>query len=346
MGAQESVPTPDLRTKRAMALCKLTFKEVGVFYQAFKKLDTENKNSVDMESYYGVLEERRSIYGEGIFEVLDIAHVGRINFGEFVQSIVVMCLFEEVDVLKFAFYVFDKDKNGYVEKDELDTILNVFHHVGPGERLKGNQRIAKSRLKIVEDGKVEFEDIQKVAQLYPSLWYPAFRLQAKMMTQYFGERWWARKKRRLQDIKEAKALRKIQKLREADNKFENLRQRKIRKKMGVLKYYICPWNRNMYDKLFPKRAKDKLGTMTPEELLELRRKAREEARRLEELLIKNPETQTWKNYKRQKEVKLRSKWAEAKKIKDEGVKVRKKVDVSDRTKRIERRRERYLGEDD
>ena len=41
-----------------------------------------------------------------------------------------MCLFEHEEVMKFCFYVFDKDKNGYVEKEELDTMLNVFHHVG------------------------------------------------------------------------------------------------------------------------------------------------------------------------------------------------------------------------
>ena len=26
--------------------------------------------------------------------------------------------------------------------------------------------------------------------------------------------------------------------------------------MGILKYYICPWNRKLYDKMFPRRVKE------------------------------------------------------------------------------------------
>tara|TARA_B110000971_G_C19900166_1_gene449552 strand:+ start:637 stop:987 length:351 start_codon:yes stop_codon:yes gene_type:complete len=101
--------------------------------------------------------------------------------------------------MKFCFYVFDKDKNGYVEKDELNTMLNVFHHVGPGEELKGNQKLAKKALKITaEDAKVEFVQVCDIALLYPSLWYPAFRIQNNMMTKYMGHGWWERKKQSLQ----------------------------------------------------------------------------------------------------------------------------------------------------
>jgi Ca2+-binding EF-hand superfamily protein len=112
------------------------------------------RSQIDIEDYYEAIEEQRSIYGDGIFELLDITHAGNIGFGEFIQSIVVMCLFEYEEIMKYCFYVFDKDKNGYVEKAELDTILNVFHHVGAGEKLVGNPAKAKKSLKIPDDGKV------------------------------------------------------------------------------------------------------------------------------------------------------------------------------------------------
>ena len=112
------------------------------------------RSQIDIEDYYEAIEEQRSIYGDGIFELLDITHAGNIGFGEFIQSIVVMCLFEYEEIMKYCFYVFDKDKNGYVEKAELDTILNVFHHVASGEKLGGNPAKAKKSLKIADDGKV------------------------------------------------------------------------------------------------------------------------------------------------------------------------------------------------
>ena len=82
-------------------------------------------------------------------------------------------------------------------------------------------------------------------------------------------------------MKDLKAKRKKEKEQEADAKFERLRQRKIRKKMGLAKFYCCPWRRKDYDKMFPKRDKGETHKLSAEELAELRRKAREEAKRLE-----------------------------------------------------------------
>lgn len=260
------MPAPDLRVRRAMAIGKLDMKDVAVFWKKFRKLDKEMRGNIEVESFYDAMEEKRSIYGDGVFELLDINHVGTINFGEFIQSIVVMCLFEREEVMKYCFYVFDKDKNGYVEKDELHTMLNVFHHVGPNEELKGNQKIAKKKMNITaEDVKIEFDEVKKIALTYPSLWYPAFRIQNNLMTEYMGHNWWSKKKRYLQDMKELKARKKKEKELEADAKFERLRQRKIRKKMGILKYYCTPWTRKNYDKMFPPRNKDEVHKMSAEE---------------------------------------------------------------------------------
>ncbi|GMH74120.1 hypothetical protein TrLO_g4790 [Triparma laevis f. longispina] len=343
MGGAESVPAPDLRVKRAMAIAKMDMKDVGRFWKKFRKLDKEMRGNIDVEDFYEAIEEQRSIYGDGIFELLDITHAGTISFGEFIQSIIVMCLFEHEEVMKFCFYVFDKDKNGYVEKEELDTMLNVFHHVGQGETLKGNPKKAHSSLKISEDGKVEFDDVKEIAERFPSLWYPAYRIQNNMMIAYMGENWWSKKKQHLQDIKDLKAKRKREKELEEDAKFERLRQRKIRKKMGMLKYYLCPWNRKAYDKMFPRRVKELDHGLSAEELAELRRKAREEAKRLEEMMIKNPETAEWRNYLKSKDRKFKVKVAKQK-AEEEGIvaKSRPKTQAGDRMARLERRRDRHI----
>ena len=94
MGGAESVPAPDLRVKRAMAIAKMDMKDVGKFWKKFRKLDKEMRGNIDVEDFYEAIEEQRSIYGDGIFELLDITHAGSISFGEFIQSIIVMCLFE------------------------------------------------------------------------------------------------------------------------------------------------------------------------------------------------------------------------------------------------------------
>jgi hypothetical protein len=88
MGASESVPAPDLRVKRAMALAKMDMRDVAVFWKHFRKLDKDMRGKVDCDDYYAAIEERRSIYGDGIFEVLDIHHTGAVTFGEFIRKFV------------------------------------------------------------------------------------------------------------------------------------------------------------------------------------------------------------------------------------------------------------------
>ena len=166
-----------------------------------------------------------------------------------------------------------------------------------------------------------------------------------------GETWWNKKKRQLQDMKNLKAKRKREKELEEDAKFERLRQRKIRKKMGLIKYYACPWNRKVYDKMFPKRVKEVDHGLSAEELAELRKKAREEAKRLEEMMIKNPSTQEWRNYLKSKERKTKIKVQREKGLgpggepltlaEKEASKQRPKTEASERQQRLERRRAKH-----
>ena len=79
---------------------------------------------------------------------------GSLDFGEFFQSVVTYCLFEKKEVLKFCFYIFDRDKNGYIERDELQIMINVLYHVSPPEEVKGNTKIALTKLDVNDDGKV------------------------------------------------------------------------------------------------------------------------------------------------------------------------------------------------
>ena len=42
-----------------------------------------------------------------------------IDFGEFVAAITTFCFFEIPEILQFCFYVFDRDKNGFITQEEM-----------------------------------------------------------------------------------------------------------------------------------------------------------------------------------------------------------------------------------
>ena len=67
---------------------------------------------MDVSEFYKLIGEKQSIFGDSIFELIDIDNSGTLDFSEFVTAVGTFCMFGKIDVLKFCFYIFDKDKNG------------------------------------------------------------------------------------------------------------------------------------------------------------------------------------------------------------------------------------------
>lgn len=258
------------------------------------------------------------------------------------DAITTFCLFEEEDVLRFCFFILDREKNGYIEKDEMRMLVNMLYNIDPVKGPTGNTKVAFEKLSVQQDGKIEFWEFELFNKAFPSLFFPAFRLQVgvyvavwrsqlmrscgyplcsrvhpliiydsekspprtlhkpvkhiphifghawsticcmisvldvsssrpiskvhheqkhnsrttnekvKMMQAVWGEKWWGRKKRKLQDnLEERRRNEEADRLADS-NRLENMRQRRIKRKMGACKYYCWPCGRAEYDKMFPR----------------------------------------------------------------------------------------------
>jgi hypothetical protein len=121
---------------------------------------------------------------------------------------------------------------------------------------------------------------------------PVFRLQEQMGNKYLGGMFWMNKKRFLYESKiradEMLAKKKAKK----EKKLAAGNERKIKKKMGLLRYYLCPFCRSMFD------------DTTNVGLTEDQIKDKMRLQRLEQLAAKNPVTSAWKKY--EKKVKVES----------------------------------------
>lgn len=72
------------------------------------------------------------------------------------------------------------------------------------------------------------------------------------MQAVWGEAWWGRKKRKLQDnLDEKRRNEEIDRLADS-NRLEAMRQRRIKRKMGACKYFCWPCGRAEYEKMFPR----------------------------------------------------------------------------------------------
>ena len=110
-----------------------------------------------------------------------------------------------------------------------------------------------------------------------------------------------------------------------------LRDRKVRKKMGLLRYALCKDQRAEYEKLFPIDDDGNDGP-SESEIEAMRKKQREIERRLAELAVKNPETDEWKAYV-QKRDKTR-----VMEIKKKDMNLRPRTHAEERAERCQRRR--------
>lgn len=100
-----------------------------------------------------------------------------LTFSEWLDAITTFCLFEEEDILRFCFFILDREKNGYIEKDEMRMLVNMLYNIDPVKGPTGNTKVAFEKLSVQQDGKIEFWEFELFNQAFPSLFFPAFRLQ-------------------------------------------------------------------------------------------------------------------------------------------------------------------------
>eukprot|EP00515_Schizochytrium_aggregatum_P011029 CAMPEP_0202081404 /NCGR_PEP_ID=MMETSP0964-20121228/13995_1 /ASSEMBLY_ACC=CAM_ASM_000500 /TAXON_ID=4773 /ORGANISM="Schizochytrium aggregatum, Strain ATCC28209" /LENGTH=367 /DNA_ID=CAMNT_0048648959 /DNA_START=58 /DNA_END=1161 /DNA_ORIENTATION=+ len=229
------VPVPDDRLQRMIDMLRLTKRELAQLWRVFQRYDNDRGGTIDIEEFYRLIEEERTVFGDSLFELVDIDCSGALDFSEFVQTIGTYCLFGRVDVLKFCFFVFDKDKNGYIDSDELFALVEMLH----GNNPSSNCRQALQNFDTNSDGKIDFGEFQALNNKFPMLLFPAFRMQEHMMANTLGKDWWTKKKATLQGERDvADAADEKLKLKELKRQQRN-QQRQVRHKMGAVAYYVC-----------------------------------------------------------------------------------------------------------
>lgn len=288
MGATESVPNPDARTLQMMEQVGMEAHELRHFWRHFRRGDRKLRGVIDADTFFRIFNEKRTLFGDALFELIDVS--GDIDFGKYVKAVCTYCLFEPEEILKFCFFVFDRDKLGYVDKDDLALMLKILHG-----KIDGNVRIALDAL-----GQVDFHEFHQVYRQFPALLYPAFRLQQKFAANTMGHAWWDARKRALYE--ERMRLVAVETLPERNERVRlvKLREVQVRKKMGCLRYLCCPGYRALYRSLFPIDDKEELRKHDELERERQEKLRKEEERKKKLAAERNPETPAWRQYLKKK----------------------------------------------
>ncbi|KAG3071292.1 hypothetical protein PC121_g9286 [Phytophthora cactorum] len=255
------VPVPDERMQQMIKKLKLTAKDLGVLYGKFSRYDKEvsvpKSGTIDRSEFYASIDEKHSQFGDAIFALIDDDNSGVLDFSEYVEALGKFCLLNKEDMLKFCFNVFDDDKNGTIEGEELTNLLEILHE----DEQTSNMKHALKSFDFNGDGKIDFTEFKQLNSQFPSLLYPAFRIQQNMKIFTLGEKWWERKIEELatehnekltqqatagnvEDMSdEAQRARKEEMERTAKQKRQ---EQAARMRMGCLYYTCCPCQRKLY----------------------------------------------------------------------------------------------------
>ena len=93
--------------ERAWSLNRLS----RVRQDVFKKHDKARKALLPIRTLYDeVLHVPRTLFCDGLFDMIEATDSEAVDFGEFVAALTTYCFFEIPELLKFCFFVFDRER--------------------------------------------------------------------------------------------------------------------------------------------------------------------------------------------------------------------------------------------
>jgi len=291
MGARLVMPETDPRVDKVVKSLHLKPRDISMFWAIFTKLDRAKTGYVKLDDFFTTVESKRTMFTDEIMDFFGVDFSrGEIHFNDFLILVVSFCCFEISDILRMCLYVFDSEKIGYITVSNFKTLMNMMHNVIEPDTVKGNVKASWMALEIPADDRIDYQEIHRIFMLAPKIFEPCMEFQHRMMIAFLGLGWWTKKKLALEDFKEGEIKKKLDKEKRRQTRKLNKKAKVIKRKMGLLKYYMCPWFRHLYDPDF----------MTEEEKAEKARLAAL-AKRQAELDAKNPVTHEWKKYEKKME---------------------------------------------
>lgn len=163
-------------------------REVRKLYRLFKRLDKDQSDTIDREELFSWLQEPLTVFSNSLFSLVDVEKHRELNFVEFVRSMATYAMFGQEEVLRFAFFAIDDNKNGVIDHGELHMLVDMLHGAKE-ERYLNIDKVLDQFDKDL-DGTISFSEFKAIHNKFPFLLYPAFRMQTKIEEKTLGRKWW------------------------------------------------------------------------------------------------------------------------------------------------------------
>ncbi|KAG0229307.1 Calcineurin subunit B [Actinomortierella wolfii] len=143
-----------------------TAEEIQRLYKRFMKLDKDGSGSIDKEEFLAIPQIATNPLASRLIAIMDEDGGGDVDFKEFIAGLSAFSnKGNKIEKLRFAFKVYDMDRDGFISNGELFLVLKMM----VGSNLKDNQLQQIVDKTIMEadkdmDGKISFEEFCGVVE--------------------------------------------------------------------------------------------------------------------------------------------------------------------------------------
>ncbi|XP_067941390.1 calcineurin subunit B type 1 [Watersipora subatra] len=138
--------------------------EIRRLGKRFKKLDLDNSGSLSVAEFMSLPELQQNPLVQRVIDVFDRDGNGEVDFKEFIEGVSQFSVKgDKESKLKFAFKIYDMDKDGYISNGELFQVLKMM--VGTNLKDTQLQQIVDKTIIFADkdgDGKISFQEFCEV----------------------------------------------------------------------------------------------------------------------------------------------------------------------------------------
>lgn len=186
--AREGVPGQDALAMELFEELGLDKSDVDIFYTAFCDMDADDSNVIRRDEFFAYFKLEKNKLSESIIQTMNTFRPGYLNFSEMVGFVWDFLSREPTALGSFAFYLVDKKKTGYLDRDGLMSIVELLHHTSAAKH-GGVKKLAAN---ICNAGEMlSVSDFHEYCQHRQEICVPLVGLQLSLQERMLGKSFWA-----------------------------------------------------------------------------------------------------------------------------------------------------------
>lgn len=125
MGNAQGQLTPH-EQKELVAAANFTERDIKKIYKRFSALDTNQNGELDAHELFDVPEICENPLVKRVISIFDINQDGKVSFVEFLVGLAKLAAgVDEKEKMRFAFDIYDVDKDGHISNGELFSVMKM-----------------------------------------------------------------------------------------------------------------------------------------------------------------------------------------------------------------------------